>query len=112
MKKIIKGKVYETEKASLVGSSSDASLYRKRTGEYFMYDGERITPLGYDEAARWAADHLPHDEYQAAFGDAEGGDYERLNLFISSSSVSKVRHAAARKGVSLSAFVEDIFSAL
>ena len=71
MKKIIAGKLYDTDTAKAVsnridrGSVADVyygqTLYRKRTGEYFIYrEGYRgvedaIEPLTYEEALETSA---------------------------------------------------------
>lgn len=98
MKKIINGKLYDTETAHEIGSWSNTwdvrdfhriceTLYRKRTGEYFLHGeggpmtqyarstgsnswtgGEQITPLSYGKAREWAEEHLTVEEYAEAFG--------------------------------------------
>ena len=98
MKKIINGKVYDTEKAARVASWSNGgtwrdfrhleeTLYRKKTGEFFLFGeggpmtqyaerveqngwigGSRIMPMSYAEAQKWAEEHLDGDEYEAIFG--------------------------------------------
>lgn len=96
MKKIINGKRYDTSKAKEIGYWSnnlsnrdfnhcDEWLYKKRTGEYFLYGeggpmtryaervgdmwggGSEITPLSYEDARQWAEEHLDADEYEAEF---------------------------------------------
>ena len=106
MKKIISGRIYDTDPATNLGSwwaSSDVqdrqhveeTLYRKRTGEHFLHGyggpmskyaraegqnswsgGERIMPMSYDEARAWAEEHLGADEYEAAFGDVTEDESE------------------------------------
>lgn len=101
MKKIINGKVYDTEKAQCVGGwsngqyTSDFSycsedLYKKRTGEFFLYGeggpmskyaescgnnswsgGAKIIPLSYKAAQEWAEEHLNGEEYESIFGEVE-----------------------------------------
>ncbi len=101
MKRIIKGKKYDTETATKLGyACSNASrndfsfweeeLYRKKTGEYFMYafggpatgyaelcgnncwkSGERIYPLTIEKAKEWAERYLDVDEYEEIFGEVE-----------------------------------------
>jgi hypothetical protein len=98
-KKIINGKLYNTETATLVGewcnnyptndfNYCDESLYRKRTGEYFLYgeggplskyrescgnnswgSGEEITPLSAQEVMQWAEEHLSVNKYIEEFGE-------------------------------------------
>ena len=99
MKKIIKGRKYDTETATCVGAWDNSypcndfhyyeeTLYRKRNGEYFLHgeggprskyavrcggngwtEGEDITPLPYEAAREWAETHLTADEYEATFGE-------------------------------------------
>lgn len=99
MKQIINNKKYDTETAKLVGEWSnnrsyrdfsycEEQLYRKRTGEFFLYGkggpmskyatpcdnnawvgGQDITPLSEDGARKWAEEHLDADEYEEIFGE-------------------------------------------
>lgn len=104
MKKIINGKVYDTETAKKVASwysdygltdfhYYEESLYRKKTGEFFIYGegnaaspysircgqnewcgGEKIVPLTFVEAQEWAEKHLDGDDYCAIFGEPDESD--------------------------------------
>ena len=99
MKKIINGKLYNTDTAKRLGvyanggswrdfSHLEEALYQKKTGEYFLHGeggamtiyatpegnnswsgGSRIMPMTYDEAKEWAEKHLEADEYEAIFGE-------------------------------------------
>lgn len=101
MKRIIKGKVYDTETAKKVASwySSYArndfhyyeeELYQKKTGGFFLYGegnaaspyskscgqnewcgGEKIMPMTFKEAQEWAEKHLDGDEYCEIFGEPD-----------------------------------------
>ena len=100
MRKIINGRLYDTDTASKVGEYSYGyvgnfnyfceALYCKRTGEYFIYGvggamskyaescgqnqwqgGSSIIPIGQDYARIWAENHLDADEYVAEFGMPE-----------------------------------------
>lgn len=100
MKKIINGKLYNTETAKLVGSTSHSypgnfeywaeNLYLKKTGEFFIHGiggamskysrsvdgntftgGEAIVPLTLKEAREWAEKHLEVEEYEQIFGEVE-----------------------------------------
>lgn len=120
MKKVINGKVYDTETAKKVASwySSYArndfhyyeeELYQKKTGEFFLYGsgnaaskysqscgqnewcgGEKIVPLTYKEAQEWAEKHLDGEEYCEIFGEPDE-DSESVTLGI------QVSAAAAAK---------------
>lgn len=100
MKKIINGKMYNTETAKLVGEWDNGrygdfghcaeSLYQKKTGEFFLYGeggpmtkysvycgsnscrgGEMITPLTDKAAKAWSENHITADEYEAIFGEVD-----------------------------------------
>lgn len=100
MVKIINKKKYNTETADLLAEWSDSfgwndfrsvreRLYRKRTGEYFLYGdggpmtrfaktcgnertgGEDIIPFTEDEARSWCEEHFDGDTYESIFGEVE-----------------------------------------
>ena len=101
MKKIIDGKLYNTETARKLGEYENMSdvrshaycyeaLYRKKTGEYFLFGegGPASTygkPVGQNEwrgnwdirpqteesAKRWSEDYLDADEYIGIWGEPE-----------------------------------------
>ena len=98
MKKIVEGKRYDTETATLIGEYGYGShgdferiheeLYRTKTGNYFVagtggpktrysvqveqnsWSGSSdIYPLTKDEALEWAQAHLETEEVEAEFKD-------------------------------------------
>ena len=100
MKKIINGKLYDTETAKEICSWSNVyysgdfyhtyeTIYQKKTGEYFLYGrggalsqygesygsnwiaGETIIPFSLEDFKEWALDKLSADEYIPIFGDVE-----------------------------------------
>lgn len=100
MKKILNGKLYNTDTAKLIGGYSYGTprdfkyiaedLYKKKTGEFFIAGeggamteyfrqtgqnsysgGEDIFPLTEKEAREWAEEHLTAEEYIEAFGCPE-----------------------------------------
>lgn len=100
MKKIINGRKYDTETATLIAkwdngiygdfTSVSEELYEKRNGEWFLYGsggaktkyavatgsnswggGEGITPLTEDEAKEWAEKHLSVEQYEEIWGPVE-----------------------------------------
>lgn len=137
MKKVINGKVYDTDTAQAIGAwdngqydfnRCDETLYRKRTGEFFIYGsggpmskyarsegdnhwttGAQIIPLSYDAAQKWAEDHLSADEYEAIFGNVEDdGSKTTVLLSMTSSVATEAKRAAVQQGISLSAYVESL----
>ena len=113
MKKIINGKLYDTETAREIACKSHGegprdfryyveTLYKKRTGEYFLYGeggpmsryakscglnrwtgGEQIQPLDYKSATKWGEENMDADDYQEEFGPVAEGDGERTTRSIS-----------------------------
>ena len=98
MKKVINGKMYNTESAQLKGRISKGEsfgyfmeeLYQKKTGEFFIYGeggamtkysescgnnnwcgGCKITPVSEEKAKEWAEEYLDGDEYIEIFGEPE-----------------------------------------
>lgn len=101
MKKIINGKMYNTETAREISYWSnnhftsdfnycEETLYRKKTGEFFilgegggmskyakMYDtnswgwGEEIIPMSAGEAKKWLEQKGGAEEYISVFGEPE-----------------------------------------
>lgn len=121
MKKIINGRMYNTDTAHAVGEWNDSypndfhyvceTLYRKRNGEYFIHGeggamskyaqscgqnqwsgGEQIIPLTYDSARDWAEKNLDADEYEAEFGEvSEDGEGEFVVVSLRMTSMAKVK---------------------
>lgn len=138
MKKYINRKLYDTETARKCGEyepnpyRSDFSwycetLYQKRTGEFFLHgDGnaaspyskscgqnewtgsEAIKPLTYEEAQKWAEEHLTGDEYIAIFGEPAEDERAQLNLHISAAVIQKLKRIATERGVSAGSLVEEL----
>lgn len=101
MKRIINGKLYNTETAKEMGiyysdyarndfDYYEETLYKKKTGEFFLYGfgnaaskyaksafgggqcgGENIKPLTEEQAKKWTENHLEADEYIEIFGEVE-----------------------------------------
>ena len=101
MKKVIEGKVYNTETAKLLGEYSyslctdshyySEELYRTKNGTYYIYGegnalskygqyergygydpGETIKVISEDEARAWSEEHMSAEEYIDLFGAEEG----------------------------------------
>jgi hypothetical protein len=93
VKKIIGGKKYDTDTAKELGYDNniggdilartdfdfeESKLYRKKTGEYFIYrfGGARtpysegyIRPCTEEEAKAWAEVHMSVDDYETLWGE-------------------------------------------
>ena len=141
MKKVIAGKVYNTQTAECVGEMSWGStrgftdcneeLYRKRTGEFFLHGygggmskyaksvgqnswgwGEAIIPMTLEEAKAWAEEHLDGDEYEKIFGIIEEPDTTtRINWTLDADIVEDLRQRTVDTGVPVSRAVSDVLRA-
>ena len=134
MRKIIANKSYDTNTATFIGAWSNKeygsfdyvaeSLYRKRTGEYFLHGeggaysryaeshgnnswsaGEAITPLEVASAVEWAETHLTADAYETEFGEVSEGE-QLTSLRLSKAAYKKLSLAAVKRSMSRSAVVE------
>lgn len=136
MKKVINGRLYDTEKAKLITSWAnkfsisdfqycEENLYRKRTGEYFLHGwggpmspyaesagqntwsgGEKIIPLTYDEAKAWMEEHADAEEYEYEFGIVDDGSEYDLHVIISKAAYQRIARAASEDGTTVRAIIE------
>lgn len=137
MKKIIKGKVYDTETAREVGdwwngqegfAKVRETLYQKKTGEFFVLGvggaatqyaepagtnffngGARIMPYSFAEAREWAEDHLDADAYAQIFGAiAENASRMQVCYSLSAEAVETIKRRAAEQGITASAYLDKL----
>lgn len=136
MTKIINNRKYDTDTARKVGHWDNGeygglhfceeTLYRKRTGEYFLFgcgragskyakskgsnswsSGEMIIPMTWDAAREWAEERLSADEYEFEFGKISD-DESKVTITVSlpANVVKMAKREAARDEISLSEFIE------
>lgn len=103
-------------------------LYRKKTGELFLYGeggpmskyaescgqnewsgGEKIIPLSYEAAQKWAEEHLDGDKYEEIFG-AVTEDDSRVTVTFSlpSGLIEQIKREASRRGIGQSELLETL----
>ena len=99
-KKIINGKMYNTDTTQVIGiwdngythgdfNFEEQTLHKKKTGEYFVYAhggaysrfgdsygghdcaGEKFIPMSVEQAQQWSEKYLDADEYIAIWGEPE-----------------------------------------
>lgn len=129
MKQIIKNKVYDTSTAREMGTYKnleasgtseyyEETLYRKKTGEYFIYayggpeskyrkitgysnwtSQGLIMPLTYDEAQKWAKIALTEEQYEGIFGITdEGTETEALTVRLPKALVIQLKRRTDKTG--------------
>jgi len=137
VKRIINQKRYDTDKAVKVGeywnglSKSDfghitETLYRKRTGEFFLHGvggantkyakavgtncwhgDERLMPMEFETARKWAEQHLTADEYENIFGAVEEDDSRKVVTFsLTLTAIEKLKKESSRTGMTQSDIVD------
>lgn len=141
MRKVIKGKLYDTEKATMVAEWHDGypsdfrytceTLYRKRTGEYFLHGeggpmspyaescgqnqwqgGEVIRPLAYGEAKAWMEQRAEAEEYEAEFGIPDEGAEHDLHVIVSEVAWQAISRDAVSEGSTVRAVIERLAATL
>lgn len=121
MKKIINGKLYNTETAKCLGEWNNGerygeftyceeSLYKTKSGAYFIHGwggplskyaksdgnnswsgGSHIEPVSYSAARDWAEEHLDADEYMELFGEVEEAGTDKEATLIYLTSKTKFK---------------------
>lgn len=135
MKKIIKGKLYNTATAKLIGGDSNGypktdfnycyeELFLKKTGEFFIYGeggslskyheynenvtsgGADIVPLSYGSAKQWAKKHLSVETYESVFGKIPEDDTtKQIMISMSASEAELLKRKAQEQGMTVSAYI-------
>ena len=107
MKKRIGSKLYDTDTAICV--IPEKGLYRAQKKQtYFLFDGEKITPIEYEEAAKmitamWGGDMLKHKAY---------GRGKNSSIHVSADLVDRLAVYCRRNGVSQKKVIEDFIRSL
>jgi len=138
MKKMIEGKMYNTEAAKLVVvwdngllpgdiNRCKEALYRNIRGTYFLHgaggantryntrvngswtSGEEIIPMSLGAAQTWVKNKLSRDEYVSIFDDpVNGGDKITKTLSITAAANRRLEQMQSQQGKSQSAIVEGL----
>lgn len=131
MRKIIKNAVYDTATARKIGETEceypvyspmyeKETLYRKRTGEYFLHCyggeksnhrkridkkwafGEKILPITYDEAMEWISENKIQMEQEDFY------EKSYLTIYIENGTIGLLRKRAERSEKSISEIADAI----
>lgn len=116
MKRIIRNKVYDTDGAKFICSRADApyttSLYRKRTGEYFIHiaggDYGHIQPVSAEEARIFASENMDDAQYMNVFLD----DCTDFHFLLPPEIGMKMKRVAEERGISLKSLLIEMIKNL
>lgn len=102
---LYRGKRYSTESAMECGCYGTCTLYKKRTGEFFIYDSgsDKITPLKHEKAKEWAEKHI--NGFEKFF---KGSAAKKVTSFsISADSIEKTKELAVKLNCTSSKVIEE-----
>ena len=117
-KRIIGGRTYNTETASLLGRREaddfplEEALFKTRHGAYFLFRDrnyeEEVKPLEPEVAQEWMEKHCRADLFEAEFGEMpEAGDPEaRITLRIPETLRKRLAAIAEDRKQSLNAWIQ------
>ena len=139
MRKIIDGRVYDSDKAQEIGSwhngesginEIEETLCRNKAGRYFLHGsggantkyarnldndrwggGEKIIPMDDQAAREWAERFLAAEEYEAAF-EVDPDEPRKLTVVITAELDDKLASKAKAWGVSKSQLVRSLINDL
>ena len=137
MKKIINGKVYDTDTAKRKGVYNHScpndfnyfsellylkkpvntfctakvarpSKYARSAGQNSWSGGEQIIPLSYDAAKEWAEERLDADEYEAIFGAIQESEgKEYMTVYLPAELAAEIRMEAQKAEMGVSAWLTE-----
>lgn len=106
MKKRIGTKLYDTDTAICIDAGK--GLYRtQRNQTYFLFDGEKITPVEYTEAAEMIT-AMGGDDLLRHRPDARG----RGKIAVSAAAVDRLAEYCRTHGISQKKLIEDFIDSL
>lgn len=123
MKKIINGKVYNTETAKQIGYDNDNPtgnweeyLFQKKTGEFFIqhwdsWNGGCIEPISFKDAQKWLEKHGTAEQYEAVFGEPDEDEEDvLLGVRVSAATAAKLKKVSAQTGISQNKLIESLIN--
>lgn len=107
---VINNKRYNTNAAELMAEANDELLYRKRTGEYFLFNFEnnQILPLSYDDAVYWGKTNLSQSKVDDIFFKPEIENKKNITISLSGAAIKMLNTLAAKERISKSQVVENL----
>lgn len=102
---VFRGRRYSIDSATKCGSYGPYTLYKKRTGEFFIYNTEedKIKPVKYEAAKEWASKHIP-----GAMKYFEGSSAKKVTSFsLSTDTIEKAKELAVKLGFTTGQVIEE-----
>lgn len=108
MKKVINGKVYDTDTAQRICGD----IFQKKTGEFFSATEKHIEPIGAIEAQKRLRALMPRDEFERFFGICKVMDKVALNTQINHSAMRQLKMRASERGETLGQYIEFLLESV
>jgi hypothetical protein len=136
MKKVINGKVYNTDTAECLfltksrdvfekpsngphrefepGHWTTYSLFKTKAGAYFLYtmnEGEnapQINGLCYENAKKWAKLNMDEEKYKKYFCGEKQQGKSRIELYLSNNNIAKLEMLKSKTGKSISQIIDGM----
>lgn len=102
------GRRYNLDTAKKIGTSADATLYKKKNGEFFLHRaGEnKIESMIFRDARKWAQKNLTEDEFAAAFEYSEKA--QQVVYSLPQFAIEKLRTMAGDRRKAASQILTDL----
>ena len=102
------GRRYNLDTAKKIGTSADATLYKKKNGEFFLHRaGEnKIESMIFRDARKWAQKNLTEEEFTAAFEYSEKA--QQVVYHLPQYAVEKLRTMAGDRRKPASQIITDL----
>lgn len=110
MKKIINHKLYDTETAQYYCEFLNKKLFRKKTGEFFLFNekSQSITAVSIRAAMEWVYKYLGVDEYWKIFGEKDTDKKINFTFRIDESLVNTFKRLSDMEEISLNTYLERL----
>lgn len=109
MRKVFKGRVYDTESARFICSTGTSDIYRKKTGEFFQYFRSpdiEIVPLSVLDAQSIIDENSSEDVYIREFG-IPSKDIS-VSMALSGKAYSRLRLTSSLSGISYGVLISQL----
>lgn len=102
MRRVIKGRLYDTESARPIGEAEGIKVYRTKTGNFFAA-GIDITPMTLDEARDWSIHHLGRDQTDPPEQEAMA----TITVSMTAAERQQLLDLAQQAGLTVSAYIRS-----
>lgn len=102
------GRRYNLDTAKVIGTSADATLYKKRNGEFFLHreGSHKIESMIFRDARKWAQNNLTEEEFKAEFEYSD--EAQTVTYSLPQYAIEKLRTMAGDRRKQPSQIITDL----